>query len=282
MHGLADLRAGADRHPGVDHGLLADIGAEVDEARHQHRVGRNVGRAPHDRARHGAETGGAERALVPAGELRRNLVPPDRAARAAGHDRIVVETERQQHRFLQPLVDRPRTRACGAGNFLRHPRLAAVEHGERPLDRVAYVAGRLRANFGAILVGLFDQGLQLGVGHQGFHRVSSRRGFVAGAADVNGGAGRGARALRAEAQRTPSSPAMTGSCEAARDRAHIRRGFACCRCARLGRPCDSNAFGRLIAVIASLGARAPFRRSDCGVRPRRLGVTRTGQMTKRL
>ena len=74
-----------------------------------------------------------------------------------------------------------------AGNFLRHPRLAAVEQGQRPLHRVAHVARRLRADRGAVLEGLFDQGLQLGVGHQGFQMFFAPRGFFAAAADVNGG-----------------------------------------------------------------------------------------------
>ena len=47
---LADLRAGADRRPGVDHGALVHIGAEIDEARHQHHARRDIGRAAHDRS----------------------------------------------------------------------------------------------------------------------------------------------------------------------------------------------------------------------------------------
>jgi hypothetical protein len=56
VHILADLRAGADRGPGVDHGVFADIGADVDEARHQHHALADVRTAPHHRARNHAET----------------------------------------------------------------------------------------------------------------------------------------------------------------------------------------------------------------------------------
>src|SRR5207248_6266456 len=34
----ADLSAAADSRPGIDHGAFADTGADVDEARHQHRA----------------------------------------------------------------------------------------------------------------------------------------------------------------------------------------------------------------------------------------------------
>ena len=47
----ADLGAAADRRPGVDHRPFADISADVDEARHQHRAGRDEGAAADDRAR---------------------------------------------------------------------------------------------------------------------------------------------------------------------------------------------------------------------------------------
>ena len=75
-HVLADLRAGADRGPGVDHGALVDIGADIHEARHQHDARRDVGRAAHDGAGHGAEAGFLEAVLAPAGELQRHLVVP--------------------------------------------------------------------------------------------------------------------------------------------------------------------------------------------------------------
>ena len=39
---LRDLGARADRGPGVDHRALVDIGAEVDEGRHQHDAGRDA------------------------------------------------------------------------------------------------------------------------------------------------------------------------------------------------------------------------------------------------
>ena len=127
MDVVADLRAGADRHPGVDHRLGADIGAEIDEARHQDRIARDESGMAHDAAGHRAKPGVAKTVFAPALEFRRDLVPPGRAARAALDDLVVVEAEGKQHRLLQPLVDLPGARPDRAGDFLRDPRLAAVE-----------------------------------------------------------------------------------------------------------------------------------------------------------
>ncbi len=107
---LADLRAGADRRPGVDHGAGIHIGAEIDERGHQHHARRDIGGAAHDAARHRAKAGGAEILVVPIVEFRRHLVPPGRMRRPARNDAHVVETKRQQHRLLQPLIDVPALR----------------------------------------------------------------------------------------------------------------------------------------------------------------------------
>ena len=80
----ADLGAAADRRPGVDHRAFADIGAEVDEARHQHGIGGDVRALADDRAGHRAEPRGGEPCGVPAAEFGRHFVPPHGAAGAAG------------------------------------------------------------------------------------------------------------------------------------------------------------------------------------------------------
>ena len=73
---LADLRAGADRRPGVDHRVFTDIGADVDEARHQDGAARDVRGVADDRARHGAEACAREIFGRPLREFRRHLVVP--------------------------------------------------------------------------------------------------------------------------------------------------------------------------------------------------------------
>src|SRR3546814_2130167 len=96
---FADLRAGTDRGPGVDHGALADVRADVDEARHQHHVLADVGAAADDRAGHHAGAELAERALVELAETRRDLVPE---RRRVGLDHFhVLGAEVQQHGLLQ-------------------------------------------------------------------------------------------------------------------------------------------------------------------------------------
>src|SRR5271169_5633298 len=94
MDVLADLRAGADGDPSVDHRLGIDIGAQVDEARHQDRVACDERRASHDAAGDRAKAGFRESASVPAYEFRGNLVPPGSSARTALDDLIVAEAER--------------------------------------------------------------------------------------------------------------------------------------------------------------------------------------------
>ena len=84
MHVPADLRARADRGPGIDHRSFVDVSADVDEARHQHRVPADEAAPPHDRARHHPEAGVAEAVLAPTGEFRRNLVERRRTSGGAG------------------------------------------------------------------------------------------------------------------------------------------------------------------------------------------------------
>ena len=102
--------------------------------------GAMIGAAADDRAGHRAEAGVGEFLLAPAGELRRHLVPPMRAAGAAGDRLHRVEAERQQHGFLEPLVDDPL-----AADLLGDARLAAIERGDRRIDRLAdFALGRRR------------------------------------------------------------------------------------------------------------------------------------------
>ena len=140
---LADLRAGADRRPGVDHRALADIGAEIDEGRHQHHAGRDVGRAAHDAARHGAEAG-----------LRGSGSSPQPSNFAAP----CPTTTRRRARRRSTLMSLRRNDSSTA--FLSHwltcqlpsrlllgdARLAAVEQVERGLDRLAHRAFGRRAD----------------------------------------------------------------------------------------------------------------------------------------
>ncbi len=157
VHTLADLCARADGRPGIDHAAFADIGTQIDKAWHQHRAFGNKGTAAHHGARNNADTGFAEPVVAPALELERHLVKGRSTGRAELHHGVVAQTEREQHRFLKPLVDLP---AACAIRF-RNPRLAAVEQFQRRIDKFAHIrAGRGDAV--ARFPGAFDCGFELG------------------------------------------------------------------------------------------------------------------------
>src|SRR6266851_1781082 len=130
---LADLSAGADGRPGIDHGGAVDIGTEIDEARHQNDARRDESGPPDDRARHGAETGRAKARGVPAREFRRHLVPP--------------------------------LRGTGTAVLRGDAQLAAVEGSECRLDGVAHGARGGGIDGVARLPGGVDSRLQLGDVH---------------------------------------------------------------------------------------------------------------------
>ncbi len=98
---LADLRARTDRGPGVDHGALAHMRADVDEAGHQHHVLAEIAAAPRHRTGHNAHAQLAELGLIEIGEARFHLVPERR--RIGLHQLHLVDAEIQQHRLLQTI-----------------------------------------------------------------------------------------------------------------------------------------------------------------------------------
>ena len=153
---LADLRTAAHGRPGVDHRALTDIGADVHEAGHQDRALGDVRAAPHDRAGHRAEPGGAEIGLRPAAELRRHLVEPVARTRTIVDQDIVVQAERQEDGLLQPLVDGPAAMAVRLG----HARLAPVEQRQRTVDGDPFLTLRREVQLGPVFPGGIDGGGQ--------------------------------------------------------------------------------------------------------------------------
>src|SRR5690606_36736327 len=123
VHVLADLGAASDCRPGVDHRAFIDVGADVDEARHQHHAPGDVAAAPRHGAGDHAEARVAEAVLAPAFELARHLVIGRRACGTALYHADIVEAEREEHGLLEPLVDLPAALAVGFGDL----RLATVE-----------------------------------------------------------------------------------------------------------------------------------------------------------
>ncbi|MEH2493595.1 hypothetical protein V1294_000074 [Bradyrhizobium sp. AZCC 1678] len=180
---------------GVDHGRLIDIGAEIDEGRHQHDVAGDERRTAHDRAGDGAEACIAKTVLAPALELRGHLVPPRGLARAAGYSAHVVEAERQQHRLLQPLIDLPLAASFALGDA----RLALVEQFERVIYSLANFALGRRRNAVAGIEGGVDGGFERGQGHRDFLRLS---GEVDGLFRDLGGESQGGKSVVARMERS--------------------------------------------------------------------------------
>ena len=110
--------------------------------------------APHDRAGHRAEPGGAEVGLRPAAEFRRHLVEPVARARTIVDQDIVVEAEREEDRLLQPLVDGPAAIPVRLG----HARLAPVEQRQRAVDGDPLFPLRREVQLGPVFPGGVDGG----------------------------------------------------------------------------------------------------------------------------
>src|SRR5258707_6463306 len=159
---LADLRAGTDGRPGVDHCALVHIGADIDEAGHQHHAGCHKGGMAHDGTWYCPKSRFAKARLAPALELGGDFVPPGGFARTARHDAIVVEPERQQHRLLEPLVYLPFAAGVTLGNACN----ATVEQVERRFNRFAHGAFGGRPDAVARLESVVDGFGKRVVGHR--------------------------------------------------------------------------------------------------------------------
>ena len=156
MHVLADLRARANGGPSVDHGAFADVGADVDVARHQHYVLADVGAATGRGRRHHAEAAVAEILRVEVCELARHLVVV--IGEPALDEGVVFQAERQQHRFLEPLMGGPVLAIRALGDA----QLAAVEQVDHRHDGVLERGvGVARGDVGAAFKSVFDDGLKV-------------------------------------------------------------------------------------------------------------------------
>src|SRR5690606_1983160 len=127
MHVLADLRAGADGDPGIDHGAAVDVCADIHVAWHQHRVRCDVRAPAGNRVRHDAHARLAQLLLRAALVLERNLVVEARVT--CVHDDVVVRAEVKKHGLLEPLVYDPL-----AVLLFRHACAPAVEQLDALLD----------------------------------------------------------------------------------------------------------------------------------------------------
>src|SRR6185503_963954 len=120
VHVLADLGARADRGPGIDHRAFVDVRPDIDEGGHQDDVAGQERSAPRHRRRNHPKAAGRELLRVARREFRSHLVVVARCA--ALEHAVVLQPEREQHGFLQPLVRHPR-----AARLLGDAQLARVE-----------------------------------------------------------------------------------------------------------------------------------------------------------
>ncbi|MOA01638.1 hypothetical protein D3C78_1210580 [compost metagenome] len=156
MDVLADLCAGADRGPGVDHGAFADVGADVHIGRHQDRALGDEGAAARHGGRHHAHAGGGDLGFRHAFVLGGHLVEEVQAAGI--HQHVVLEAEGQQHGLLDPLVHGPLAHALLGGDA----QVAVVELGDDVLDGIDdFLGGAGGAQVGTVVPGGVDAGLQL-------------------------------------------------------------------------------------------------------------------------
>ena len=159
MDVFADLRAGADRDPGIDHRAFIDVGTDVDVGRHQHHATAEVAATAGDGRRDDAHAFLLEAGGVVVGEAAFDFVKVAGVAVFDGD--VVVDAEGEQYRFFQPFVDVPAT----PGRFGDAHR-AAFEGVQRFVDggkQRGFGVGR--GDVGAVLEGVFDGLLQ---GHDVF------------------------------------------------------------------------------------------------------------------
>ena len=162
MDVLADLCAGGDRDPRVDHRTGIDGSPDVDVARHQHDVRREVRAFAYDCMRHDAHAVGAQPRLIGGCVFERYLVVE---ARVAGiDDRVLADAEGKQNGLFEPLMGHP-----SAVALLGDAGFSAVEEVDRLIERARErVRHILRGELGAALERFIDGRLQGGqLGHTG-------------------------------------------------------------------------------------------------------------------
>ena len=155
MDVFADLRAGADCNPGIDHRAFINVGADIDVGRHQHRAAADVAAAPRNRWRDDAHAFCLEAGEVVVGKAAFDFVKV--AGVAVFYGDVVMHAEGEQYGFFQPFVHLPAARG-GFGDAHR----AAFQRIQRFVDGGEQGRGGVgRGDVGATLKGVFDGLLQV-------------------------------------------------------------------------------------------------------------------------
>ena len=145
MNVFTDLRAGADGGPGVNHGAFVNVGADVHIGRHQHGVAGDERALTNRCRRHHAETFFLETRFVIVSEFHRDFI--EVAAFRTIDNLVIVNTEREQYRLLQPLMRHPLT-----VDLLSDAQRAGIKKGDNLVNRFAGHGIHIsRRNVGATL-----------------------------------------------------------------------------------------------------------------------------------
>ena len=145
MHVFTDLRAGADGGPGINHGAFVNVGADVNVGRHQHSVAGDERALAHGGRRHHAETFFLETRFVVVSEFHRHFI--EVAAFRTIDNLVIVNTEREPYRLLQPLMRHPLT-----VDLLSDAQRAGIKKGDNLVNRFAGHGIHIsRRNVGATL-----------------------------------------------------------------------------------------------------------------------------------
>src|SRR5690606_12550467 len=123
-----------DRGPRVDHGSLIDIGADVHKRGHEHDVARDMRTAARRGGRYHPKPAVGEVLLGILVELAGDFVVEAHGARI--HQAVLLNTKRQQHGLLHPLVYLP-----FAVDLLGYSKFAAVQAVD---DGYHYIADFIR------------------------------------------------------------------------------------------------------------------------------------------
>ena len=155
MHVLADLSAGTNGCPGINHGAFADIRTNVDVRGHQNGILTNKGAAARDGWGYDPKATLDEIGLSPVLKLAGYFVV--KLGKATGrHDFIVFQAEGQQDCLFNPLVDFPLPNGTALSNANTSP-IEAINDGT---DGIADFCGNVPCRqVGSVVPGLFDNAL---------------------------------------------------------------------------------------------------------------------------
>ncbi|MNP07502.1 hypothetical protein D3C76_995250 [compost metagenome] len=145
MYVFTDLRTGTHGCPGIHHGAFINVSADVHVGWHQHGIAGDKRTLTNGCRWHHAETFFLETRFVVTSEFHRDFI--EVAAFRTVDNLVIVNTEREQYRFLQPLVSDPLT-----VDLFGYTQRAGIKQRNHLIDRLAGHGIHIcRSNFGATL-----------------------------------------------------------------------------------------------------------------------------------